>query len=229
MRTAAASRDRLLCTTSSFNRTATRLGTSADRGRTRRNEGSGRSSTSKAGSGSTAAVRIDTLVVTAPPDGSTEPYRATTFRFDRVRDGDRLPFDDLLIHEGPVGRFLDLAVWVARDDQRDLDLADLLADAAGGAEVQGAVATLAGLAVAAPQAALVAGAAGAVGTLVRVGARALDAVQGRSIGVYRTSLLPHQRLGAGREPPGVGRHPAKGVIRAQDLSFSFEVVDLERT
>lgn len=176
-----------------------------------------------------AAVRIDTLVVTAPPDGSTEPYRATTFRFDRVRDGDRLPFDDLLIHEGPVGRFLDLAVWVARDDQRDLDLADLLADAAAGPEVQGAVATLAGLAVAAPQAALVAGAAGAVGTLVRVGARALDAVQGRSIGVYRTSLLPHQRLGAGREPPGVGRHPAKGVIRAQDLSFSFEVVDLELT
>ena len=176
-----------------------------------------------------AAVRIDALVVTAPPEGAVEPYKAATARFDRVRDGDRLPFDDLLVYEGPVGRFLDLAVWVAKDDQRELDLAELLAREATGTEVKGALGVLAGLAVAAPQAALVAGSAAAVSTLVRSGARLLDAVQGRSIGVYRTSLLPHQRFGAGAAPPGVGRHPALGVIAAQDMSFAFEVVDLDLT
>lgn len=176
-----------------------------------------------------AAVRLDALVVTAPPVGAEEPFRASTFRFDRVRDGDRLPFDDLLIHEGPVGRFLDLAIWVAKDDRRDLDLADLLARGTASTEVKGAAAALAGLAVAGPQAALAAGAAAAVGRLVRAGATVLDTVQGRSIGVYRTSLLPHQRFGAGARPPGVGRHPARGVIKAQDLSFAFEVVDLGLT
>lgn len=174
-----------------------------------------------------SAVRIDAIVVTVPPDGSGEPYTAATARFDRVKDGDRLPFDDLLVYEGPVGRFVDLAVWVAKDDRRELDLADLLVKEAGDVDLKGAVATLAGLAVAAPQAALVAGSAAAVATIVRSGARLLDAVQGKSIGVYRTSLLPHQRFGAGSAPPGIGRHPAEGLVQAQDMSFAFEVVDLD--
>jgi hypothetical protein len=175
-----------------------------------------------------SAVRIDAMVVTAPPEGARDPYRAATVRFDRVKDGDRLPFDDLLVYEGPVGRFLDLAVWVAKDDQRDLDLGDLLAREAGSDEVKGAVAVLAGLAVSSPQAAVVAGSVAAVGTLIRTGARLLDAVQGKSIGVYRTSLLPHQRFGAGDDATGIGRHPAKGSLKAQDMSFAFEVVDLDR-
>ncbi|MDP9388511.1 MAG: caspase family protein [Actinomycetota bacterium] len=174
-----------------------------------------------------STVRVDALVVTAPPEGSGEPYRAVTSRFDRVKDGDRLPFDDLLVYEGPVGRFVDLAVWVAKDDQRELDLADLLAREAGSHEVKGAVAVLAGLGLAAPHAAVVAGSAAAVATLVRTGARLLDAVQGKSIGIYRTSLLPHQRFGAGSEPPGAARHPAQGLVEAQDMSFAFEVVDLD--
>ena len=176
-----------------------------------------------------STVRIDAMVVTAPPQRAGEPFRAATTRFDRVKDGDRLPFDDLLVYEGPVGRFVDLAVWVAKDDQRELDLADLLAREAGSDEVKGAVTVLAGLAVAAPQAALVAGSAAAVAKLVRTGARLLDAVQGKSIGVYRTSLLPHQRFGAAPDPPGIGRHPAQGLIEAQDMSFAFEVVDLDLT
>ena len=172
-------------------------------------------------------VRIDAMVVTAPPAGADAPFTAATCRFDRVKDGDRLPFDDLLVYEGPVGRFLDLAVWVAKDDGRELDLADLLARETASDDVKGAVAALAGLAVAAPEAALVAGSAAAVATLVRTGARLLDAVQGTSIGVYRTSLLPHQRFGAGTDPPGVGRHPTDGLLTAQDMSFAFEVVDLD--
>lgn len=176
-----------------------------------------------------STVRIDALVITAPPEGWGEPYRAGTARFDRVKDGDRLPFDDLLVYEGAVGRFVDLAVWVARDDQRDLDLADLLARETAGAEVKGAIAALAGLGMAAPQAAVVAATTAAVATIVRTGSRLLDAVRGKGIGVYRTSLLPHQRFGAAADPPGAGRHPEQGLIKAQDMSFAFEVVDLDLT
>ena len=70
--------------------------------------------------------------------------------------------------------------------------------------------TLAGLAVAAPQAAVVAGSAAAVAALVRAGGRVLDALQGKSIGVYRTSLLPHERFGAGEDEGTAGRHPGRG-------------------
>lgn len=171
-----------------------------------------------------AAVRVDALVVTAPAEGSDKPFQAATQRFDRVKDGDRLPFDDMLVYEGPVGRFLDLAVWVAKADNRDRDLADLLADEATSDDMQKGLVTLAGLAVAAPQAAVVAGSAAAVAALVRTGGRVLDALQGSSIGVYRTSLLPHERFGAGEDEGAAGRHPVEGVLRAQDMSFAFEVI-----
>jgi hypothetical protein len=169
-----------------------------------------------------AAVRIDALVVTAPPEGSGSPYLAATTRFDRIADGDSLPFENLLLFEGPVGRFLDIAIWVAKDDQRELDLSELLAQEASSDEVKGAVAVLVGLAIAAPPAAIVAASVAAVAVIVRTGARLLNKVVGQSIGVYRTSLLPHENFGAGR--PAL-RHPAEGLITAQDMSFAYEVVN----
>lgn len=174
-----------------------------------------------------ARVRVDALVVTAVPVDAGAPYAAGTARFDRVQDGDRLPFDDLLVYEGPVGRFLDIAVWVSRDDARDRDLSELLATEVSGKEVAGAITALAGLAVAAPAAALVAGSAAAVAVLVRTAARAIDVARGTSIGTYRTSLLPHQRFGAPPPPQRAARHPGTGVIEAQDMRFAFEVVDLD--
>ena len=62
----------------------------------------------------------------------------------------------------------------------------------------------------------------AVATLVRTGARVLDHILGKSIGVYRTSLLPHENFGAGKP---TARHPAEGLIQAQDMSFAYEVID----
>jgi Caspase domain len=168
-------------------------------------------------------VRVDTLVVTASGDGG-EPCRATTARFDRGRDGDRLPVDDLLLYEGPAHRFLDLAVWVGRDESRDRDLAELFAAELSDREVAAATATLVGLAVAAPAAALVAGALAAVAVVVRTAARLLDTAGGSGIGVYRTALLPHEGFGSG---DGIGRHPVEGLRRAQDMSFAFEVIDLD--
>ena len=167
----------------------------------------------------TSDVRVEALVVTAGTADGGPPFHAETAPFPRVRDGDRLSFDDLIVYEGPVDRFLDLRVWVSRNDSPDVGLAELLAAETANPEVAAAVATLAGLAVAAPAAGLVAGSIAAVAMLVRTAARAIERVNGRSIGVYRTSLLPHQRF-------GVGRHPAQGLIRAQDMSFAFEVVDV---
>ncbi|SFR28100.1 Caspase domain-containing protein [Lentzea waywayandensis] len=164
-------------------------------------------------------VRVDAVVITAAQTG--DPYRASTMRFDRIGDGHRLPFDDVLIYDGPVARFLDIAIWVAKDDTREADLADLLVQQTADKDVAAAIVTLAALAVAAPAAAAVAGGAAAVAVLVRTAAKVLTALQGKSIGVYRTTLLPHQAFGA---VDGVGRHPAQGLIKAQDMSFAFEVI-----
>ncbi|RSM88691.1 caspase family protein [Kibdelosporangium aridum] len=169
-------------------------------------------------------VRIDAVVITAAPAEEGGPYRASTMRFDRVKDGDRLPFDDVLIYEGPVARFLDIALWVAKDDSPDTDLADLLVTQTADEQVSNAVITLAALAVAAPAAAAIAGSVAAVAVLVRSAARVLEKLQGNSIGVYRTTLLPHQKFGAA---DGIGRHPEQGLLRANDMSFAFEVVAVD--
>ena len=173
-------------------------------------------------------IRVDAMVITAAPAEAGGPYRASTMRFDRIADGDRLPFDDVLIYAGPVARFLDLAIWVAKDDSPDTDLADLLASESADHDVAAAIGTLAGLAVAAPAAAVVAGSVAAVAVLVRAAARLIDKARGSSIGVYRTTLLPAQAFGtADGMAAGTGRHPAKGLLKAQDMSFAYEVIDLD--
>ena len=170
-----------------------------------------------------ARVRLDALVLTAVSEGE-DAYRAASAHFDRVKDGDRLPLDNLLVYEGPVGRFLDLALWVAKDDHPDQDLTDLLAIEAESSDMKAAIITLGALAVAAPQAAAVAGATAAVATVVRTAGKLMNTLEGTSIGVYRTSLLPHECFGS--KSGGIGRRPESGLIRAQDMSFAFEVIDV---
>jgi hypothetical protein len=113
-------------------------------------------------------------------------------------------------------------VWVSKADDKEIALADLLLGEVKSEEVAGAITTLAALALAAPPAAAIAGSVAAVATLIRTGARLISNVAGTSIGVYRTTLLPHERFGAG-DP--VQRHPADGMITAQDMAFAYEVID----
>jgi hypothetical protein len=117
---------------------------------------------------------------------------------------------------GPVKDFLQVCLWVSRDVKGSLELGDMLRSAATSDDVKAALGALASLAVTAPQAAIVVGAVGAAVTLADVGYKLLTKAVGQSIGVYRTSLL---------EADGfrIGRHPAQGLVRAQDFSFSFEV------
>jgi hypothetical protein len=166
-------------------------------------------------------IRLDVLVVTGPSSGSAgKAYEMKTANFPGIKDGDRLPFDNLLVYYGPVAHFLDMAVWVSRDQKDSLSLAELFKTELNSTEFKTAAAVLAGLAVAAPQAALVVGALGASATLVNIGTKLLLQAVGKSVGLYRTSHLAFERFGE-------GRHPANGLMVAQDFSFGYEIVAVE--
>lgn len=164
-----------------------------------------------------AAVRLDALVITAGDDGRAvgTPF---THRFSGVADGDLLPMDNLLLYFGAVRDFLDLAVWVNRDDSKGADLAQLFAEAMHDPATQGALTVVGGVVLAAPVAAAAVGAVASIATLVRVGSGLVQAWVGKEIGLYRTSFLAYEQF-------GLGRQPAHGLRQAQGIEFAYEVVD----
>jgi hypothetical protein len=167
-----------------------------------------------------ADIRVDALVVTGGDD-DRPVYKARTVRFSNVRDGDRLPLDNLLVNHGPVVDYLDLAWWVTRDRRNSLALNDLLRERLTDEDLGQAIESVAAFAVAAPQAAAAAAAVGVVGLLVSTAYELLSRGVGDSIGLYRTSLLAGEGF-------GVGRHPISGTRPAQHFSFAYEIVDTGR-
>jgi Caspase domain len=162
-----------------------------------------------------ATVRLDAMVITADRKGRAIATPVTQ-RFPGIANGDLLPMDNLRLYVGPVREFLDIAIWVNRDDDKGVSLADLFADEMSKSGVKSALTVVGGLVVAAPAVAAGVGAVVAVAELVRVGARLVSAVVGKNIGLYRTSLLPHERF-------GIGRHPEKGMQEAQAIRFAYDV------
>ncbi|MEU4192771.1 caspase family protein [Kribbella sp. NPDC026611] len=158
-----------------------------------------------------ADIRLDAVVLTGGA-GQQPVYRAQTTRFSNIRDGERLPLDNLLIYHGPAAEFLDIAVWVSRDATGSLALSDLLEEKFNNPAVGAAATTVAGLAMSSPHAAAAVAAAGAGAVLVNTAYDLLTRVVGQSIGLYRTSLLAQEQFGIGRHV----RHP-------QDFSFTFSV------
>jgi hypothetical protein len=167
-----------------------------------------------------AAVRIDALVVTRGSDNEPGIAYPTTFRFPNIGDETTLPLDNVRLYDGEVRDFLDLALWVNRDDEKGKDLAELFSGELGKPEVKQALTALGGLVVAAPQVALALGAVAGVATLITVGAKLVRVATGKEIGTYRTSKLAFERF-------GVGRTPAAGRRQAQDVEFAYEVVEIE--
>jgi hypothetical protein len=165
-----------------------------------------------------AAVRLDALVLTGAADGKViaQPF---TFRFPGIQDGDLLPMDNLQIYHGDVNDFLDIAIWVNRDDAKGVDLAKLFEGAANDPTTYGALTVLGGLVIAAPQIALAVGAVAAVATVIRVGSELVHAAVGKEFGLYRTSFLAFERY-------GVGRQPAEGLREAQGIEFAYEIIDV---
>ncbi len=162
-----------------------------------------------------ADIRIDTVLTTAGPDG-LPVYQAHTERFRDIRDGQRLPLEDLQIFHGAVDGYLDVAVWVSRDDRDSLALSDLLAQTLTDADLQAAMGQVGTLLVAAPQAAVTIAAVGAGAVIVNAAYRLLRGAHGNSIGLYRTTLLEGDGF-------GVGRPAGRTAVRAQDFSFRYRV------
>lgn len=165
-----------------------------------------------------ATVRLDAMVITADAHGRamTMPF---TQRFPGIADGELLPMDNLLLFAGPVREFVDIAIWVNRDDKHGQSLADLFAGEMNQPAVQSAMTMAGGLVLAAPTVTLGVATVAAVAELVRVGARLVTAAVGQHIGLYRTSLLPHESF-------GIGRHPVTGLKEAQGIRFAFEITPL---
>lgn len=159
-------------------------------------------------------VRVDTIVIT---QNERDIYRCETARFPGIKDGDRLPMDNLLIFHGKASQFVDMCVWVSQDEEDSPLLAELIAKELNSPEYTTAANALLGLALAGPQAAAGVAAIAGVATIAAIAQRVIKAVTERSIGLYRTSLLASDNF-------GIGRHPDSGLLPAQDFSFSYEVV-----
>ena len=164
-----------------------------------------------------ATVRLDAMVITGDPEGRAIATPLTQ-RFPGIANGDLLPMKNLLLYVGPVHEFIDIAIWVNRDDDKGASLADMFAEEVTRPAVRSALTVVGGLVLAAPQVAIGVGAVVAVAELVRVGAHLVSAAVGKNIGLYRTSLLPYERF-------GVGRHPVDGMEEAQAIGFAYEVLE----
>jgi hypothetical protein len=170
-----------------------------------------------------ADIRLDALVVAGygQAEDPSSFFMPKTVSFARVSDGDNLPIGDggVIVFHGPTSHFLDVFLMVSRDRKDTDDLSELLKARLGSAEIQGAVAALAGLAIAAPPVAAVTAAIGAAGVLGEFAYRLLRSATGATIGLYRNSHLQF------RDGFGIGPHPGPGKLtfRVKDLSFRYEI------
>ncbi|ACU75784.1 peptidase C14 caspase catalytic subunit p20 [Catenulispora acidiphila DSM 44928] len=170
-----------------------------------------------------ADVRVDIVVATGPsgggPDGensNTPVHVARTERFSRIRGGEALPLDRMLVYHGPAVDYLDVAVWVSRDMTDRPDLADLLAAEPPGLPAAEALFGLGEAVAGVPHAAATAVVPEAGAVVVEAAYRLLRASLSDVIGLYRGSMLAQEGYGA-------GRHPVAGLRRVQDFSFAYRV------
>jgi hypothetical protein len=170
-----------------------------------------------------ADVRLDALVITGHgQEGAPESfYMPKTAAFARVKDADRLQLGPggLLAFHGRASHFLDILIMVSRDREDSDDLATILKGSLSSQDVTGAIGTMLGLVVAAPQVAVVTAAIAAAGVLGDVAYRLLRRATGSTIGLYRNSHLQF------RDGFGIGDHPgpAPHTFRVNDLSFRYQI------
>jgi len=168
-----------------------------------------------------AELRLDVIVLHGPgAPGSEAFYQPSTLRFQGIRDGDRLPIElpGLLMFYGRPRLFLDVAIVMSRDRRDSEDLRTLISNNVTSEIWQQSAAAMVGLAVAAPQAAAIAGALSGAAVIANFTAELLAKLTGDTIGVYHASFLQN------RDKFGLGRHPQEGTFRQRDLSFWFEVI-----
>jgi len=170
-----------------------------------------------------AQVRIDALVVQGNllDADSTSMYTPFTTRYNDVRNGQRLFADPgLIAYAGRPKHFLDIALLISRDTKNSDDLAALLSANLNSPKVRSALTALAGLAVAAPQVAAIAGGIAAAATLADVAYTLIRSVADKTIGFYRGCRLEYpDQFGLGRNPKQDGQS-----YHVKGMSFWFDVV-----
>lgn len=97
---------------------------------------------------------------------------------------------------------------------------DMFETTINSASFRDAATVLAGLAVEAPTAGAIVAGLGAATSIVNLAYKLITEAAGKTIGLYRTSLLANENF-------GIGRHPASGTLRAQDFSFWYELTAVE--
>ena len=169
-----------------------------------------------------ADIRVDTLVIHGPnPNVDAKTYyQPTTLRFAGVHDNDRLAVGDpgLLIFYGHPLHFVDISISVSRDRKDTQDLAQLVDTRLSTNNFKTAATALAGLAVAAPQAAAVVAGVKAAATLANISAQLVHQATSATIALYHNSYTQSA------DAFGLGRHPTEGERRVNDLSFSYEIL-----
>ena len=171
-----------------------------------------------------ADIRLDALVVNGhgTVDDPESFYSPQTFRFQDVRDGERLSTGEagLLAFLGRPSYFLDVFITASRDRKDSDDLSKALHDEMATGQVQEAFGTLVEL-VAAPQVAAVKAAIGAASKLGEFAYQVLRQLTGSTIGLLHESWLEHKNAF------GIGRHPDPGSYQLRDLSFWYEITKEE--
>jgi hypothetical protein len=168
-----------------------------------------------------ASVRLDVLVVHGGGRSHTVEFAPSTFTFPRVADGDHLSIGDggLLLFHGKPKWFLTMFVTASRDKPGAAPLGTLVSelitsDAAVYLEAQ-ALAMATGI----PDPQML---ALALQLTLAVGETAVTFLRRETqstIGLYRNSWLRDT------DKWGVGRHPQDGLLKANDMSFAFEIVE----
>jgi hypothetical protein len=113
------------------------------------------------------------------------------------------------VFRGPVHDFVDIYVWISRHTEHDLDLAELLAQPAGGRALHDLAGALRINDSSAPWIA----SAATSGALARLSYEPLREAGRPAIGLYRSSFTSSEGF-------GIGRHPAQEVHRSAVCSFS---------
>jgi hypothetical protein len=165
-------------------------------------------------------VRVDTIVLTGEHGRPADfAYHARTEHFPRVRSGQSLPLDRMLLYYGPAVDYLDLAIWLSRDDAGGPGLGELLAQETSGYEMQEALARLTDSFGALPGVAVAATALGLAAVVVNAAYKLLRGQVGEVIGLYRGSMLANEGF-------GVGRHPEVETRPVRDFSLAYRIEEI---
>lgn len=162
-------------------------------------------------------IRVDVMCTTQSTDDEQPMmYQLGSMSFPDVRDETPLPFDRLLVYSGPVRDYLDFAIWVSRERDKNMELASRIGDFLGSSPFKTAATVLGGIATCAPQTAGVLALANATSGVFQFVSDLLNRSMGKSIGLYRASWLF-------RENFGIGQMPMK---RIRDFSLALEIVEI---